>query len=316
MGVLWASTATFAGFVLLPASLLAVDLQKIQQITVSSASSDFAADNSAGYKAASRWYGERLRRDAATESRAPYIVCAEYIDGREALNSLETNFGKSTIHRVSNSESDGSCFIVTASASAAAHMLSGPETFSLLSAGPFLPSLKLAQGLLDHGSYIGDRSGRLRSTYGARVSLDSGVRGFSVRLSPGILPLAAGRSDTGNFVRSWHEDLMQKMSVKDASFWSDPDADRSTLDETRVWEWSRAATVVDDLASEHGRPVGEICKLGRLSVHHVGDDVLLVEGEHEEKGTPKTLPSTAVDVVAQNIARSGRMIHTCDEFHF
>ena len=283
MGVLRAAAAACTGFVLLllPASLLAVDLEKIHKITSSSASTDFAAGNSAGYNEASKWYGERLRRDAAGDSRAPYIACAEYSNGRQALNSLETNFGKSAIHRVSNSVTDGSCFIVTASSSAATDFLSAPDTFSLLSAGPFLPSVKLASGLLDHGPDVADRAGRLRSTYGAHVSPDSGVRGFSVRLSPGILPLAAGESVAGGFVRSWHDDLMQTVSVKGTSFWSDPDADRSALDETRVREWSRAARVVDDLASKHGRPVGEICKLGRLTVHHVGDDVLLMEGEHK-----------------------------------
>ena len=284
-----AATATCAGFtLLLPAPLLAIDLEKIHQITVSSASADFATENTAGYDAASKWYGERLRRDAARDSRAPYIVCAEYNDGRQALTSLESNFGKSAIHRVSNSETNGSCFIVTASPSAATDMLSAPEALSLLSAGPFLPSMKLASGLLDHGSDVSDRSGRLRSTYGEHVSPDN-VRGFHVRLSPGVLPANAGESVTGNFVRSWHDDLMQTVSVSGMSFWTDPDLDRSVLDKTRAREWSRAATVVDGLASKHSQSVGEICKLGKLRVHHAGDDLLLVEGEHDAGYCERTM---------------------------
>ena len=291
MGIFRAATATCAGFtLLLPAPLLAVDLEKIQKITVSSASTDFAAGFSAGYEVASKWYGERLRRDIPGESKAPYLVCAEYSDGREALNALETNFGGSALHRVSNSETDGSCFIVTVSPSAATDMISAPETFSLLSAGPILPSLKLASGLVDHGSDVSDSSGRLRSTYGERVSPDN-VRGLSVRLSPGILPLKIGESFAGDFIHGWRESLMQTGSVRSMSFWSDPDVDRSVLDKTRVREWSRAATVVDDLASKHSRSVGEICKLDNLRMHHVGDDLLLVEGE-----------STRRDIIDQRTA--------------
>ena len=279
MRVLRASTATWAGFfLLLPAPLLAVDLEKIHKITVSSASTDFAVENSAGYNAASKWYDERLRRDEGKDSRAPYIACAQYSDGREALHSLETNFGKSALHRVSNTETEGSCFIVTASPSAATDMLSAPGTFGLLSAGSFLPSLKLTSGLLDHGSDDSDRSGRLRSTYGENLALDN-VRGFSVRLSPGILPFTSGKSISEDFVRRLRENLMQTVSMRSMSFWSDPGVDQSVLDQTRVREWSRAANVVDALASKHRRPVGEICKLGELRMHHVGDDLLLMEGE-------------------------------------
>ena len=288
-----AATGTCIAFVLLLAPLLAVDLEKIRKITLSSASTDFAAENSDGYDAASKWYGERLRRDAAGDSRAPYIVCAEYNDGRQALNSLETTFGKSAIHCVSNSETDGSCFIVTASSSAATDMLSAPESFSLLSAGPFLPSMKLASSLLDHGSDVSDRPERLRSTYGEHVS-PGNIRGLSVRLSPSILPANAVESIARDFVRGWHGDLMQTVSVQGTSYWSDPGMDRIVLDQTRVREWSRAATVVDDLASKQGRRVGEICKLGKLRMHHAGDDVLLVEGEKNcvrRKGVLRSLPT-------------------------
>ena len=281
MEIIRAATATCAMLtLLLPAPLLAVELEKIRKITVSSASNDFAADNSAGYRAASQWYGERLRHGTGGGCRAPYIGCAEYSDGRKALHSLETNFGKSAIHRVSNSKTDGSCFIVTASPSAGSDIISAPETFNLLSAGPFLPSLKLASGLLDHGSDVSDRSGRLSSTYGEDVSPDN-VRGLSVRLSPGILPLNDGESFPSDFIRGWHDDLMQTASVRSMSFWSDPGAHRSALDATRVREWSRAATVVDHLASKHGRPVGEVCNLESVGMHHVGDDLLLVEGENK-----------------------------------
>ncbi len=279
MGVLRAGTAIYAGLVLLLAAPVhGVDLEKVQKITVSSVLTDFATDNSAGYSAASRWYGERLRRDSAGSSTAPHIVCAEYGDGREALTSLETAFGKFAIHRVSNSENDGSCFIVSASPVAAADMISAPENFSLNSAGPLLPSLKLASGLVDHGSDASDGPGRLRSTYGEHVSLDS-VHGFSVRLSPGVLPVSAGESVAGDFVRGWYDSLMERTVVQRLSYWSDPDMDRSALDKTRVREWSRAAAVVDDLALKHSKPVGEICKLGDLRMHHVGDDLLVMDGE-------------------------------------
>ncbi|CAM9857304.1 unnamed protein product [Pylaiella littoralis] len=272
-----ALAAAAAGFLLLVTPTLAVDLRKIQQILDSSAPADFAA-NPAAFKAASSWHNKRLLRDAADEDlKAPYIGCADYGEGRRALASLENTFGTSSIHRVSNSDADGSCFIVTASTAAAAPLLSAPESFGLLSAGPFLPSMKLATSLLDHGSDSGDRSAKLRSTYGDGMALDN-VRGLSVRLSPGTLPVA-GQSHAVTFIRGWHAQLMsESVDVKTVSFWSDPDADRSIQDNIRVREWRRAAAVVDGLASKHGRPVGEICNLRGLRMRHVGDDFLMVEG--------------------------------------
>lgn len=269
----WKSVCSIALVLLTP--LLAIDLEKIQNIAVSSASADFTGSDA--YTAASKWNDERLIRGEAEGIRAPYVACADYSQGRGALASLESAFGRSTIHRVSNSKSDGACFIVTASPSAATAMLSAPETFNLLSAGSFLPSLKLATGLLDHGSHVSDRSERLRTSYGEAASLDN-VGGLNVRLSPGVLPMA-DESLAGGFVRDWHGHIMQTVSIKSLSFWSDPTSDRTTQDKIRVKEWSRAATVVDNLASKHSRPVGEICKLGELKMRHVGDDLLLLEGK-------------------------------------
>ena len=69
-----------------------------------------------------------------------------------------------------------------------------------------------------------------------------------VHLRP--FPSAKGDDSVAeDFVRRWHDDLMQTVSVRSMSFLSDPDVNRSVLDKTRVREWSRAATVIDDLAS-------------------------------------------------------------------
>ncbi|CBN75410.1 subtilisin-like serine peptidase [Ectocarpus siliculosus] len=214
-----------------PSAVIGVDLGKIQTITASSAFDDFARSQSA-YSAASKWHTKRLAH-APEGSRAPYIACADYKQGRHAMTSLETAFTESAVHRVSNTETDGSCFIVTALPSSATAMISAPEDFALLSAAPFLPSLKLATRLLDHGPdtspHVGaaddfnlsDLSAPLRSTYGE---------------------------------------------------------DRSQYDVTRVREWSRAAAVVDSLASKRAQTFGEICGFGKLSLRHVADDLLLVEG--------------------------------------
>lgn len=289
-----AAGAALLSLLLLPPHLLAVDLDKIQRITLSSASDDFAGGEPA-YAAARNWHTEPLLRDGGEGFRAPYIACADYSDGHRALASLETAFSKSATHRVSNNEADGSCFIVTASPTAGTALSQSPEMFSLVSAAPFLPSLKLATGMVDHGldtpphlrnadAEAANRSARLRSTYGEAVSLEH-VRGLSVRLSPGVLP--AGGSLAPAFVRDWHADLMSEgVTLETMSFWSDPGADRRLQDKTRVREWSRAATVVDGMASEYGRPAGEICKLGGLRMHHVGDDLLLVEGEKLRRQKP------------------------------
>ncbi|CAN0345646.1 unnamed protein product [Pylaiella littoralis] len=137
--------------------------------------------------------------------------------------------------------------------------------------------MKLATSLLDHGSDTADHPAKLRSTYGDGMVLGN-VRGLSVRLSPGTLP-AASQSLAVNFIRDWHAQLMsESLDLETVSFWSDPDADRSVQDKMRVREWSRAAAVVEGLASKHDRPVGEICNLKRLRMRHIGDDLLSVEG--------------------------------------
>ncbi|CAM9331359.1 unnamed protein product [Scytosiphon promiscuus] len=284
----YAAAAAGAAFLLLllPPQLHAVELDKIRQIIMTSSASDDFAGSQAAYAAGCDWHSQRL---LAQGSRAPYIVCADYREGRKALTSLENTFSASAVQRVANSEADGSCFIVTASPAAGTALIDAPETFSLRSAAPFLPSLKLTSGLLDHrldGSSHraaadtpdgADRPERLHSTYGESISLEN-VRGLSLKLSPGVLPVA-GDSRAPEFVRNLHADLMsESVLMRTASLWSDPGADRSAQDESRVREWSRAAAVVDGLASEHGRPVGEICKLGGLRMHHVGDDHLVVEG--------------------------------------
>ncbi|CAN0337604.1 unnamed protein product, partial [Scytosiphon promiscuus] len=80
----------------------------------SSVSDDFAGSQAA-YAAGCDWHSQRL---LAQGSRAPYIVCADYREGRKALTSLENTFSASAVQRVANSEADGSCFIVTASPAA------------------------------------------------------------------------------------------------------------------------------------------------------------------------------------------------------
>ncbi|CAM9894313.1 unnamed protein product [Scytosiphon promiscuus] len=275
---------------LLPPQFQAVDLRKIQRITSSTASDDFAESQSA-YAAASTWYTERLLQDTTENNVAPYIACADYSEGRRAFASLEHAFSRSAILRVANSEAEGSCFIVTASPAAGTALVDAPERLFLLSAAPFLPSLKLAPGLLDqglgfdapsrHGNAgtpdLADRSERLRFSYGEALRFD-GALGLRVKLSPGILPLDGGPVAPG-FIRDWHAELMSdSVALQSASFWSDARAGRKNLDKSRVREWTRAADVVHGLASKHSRPVGEICDLGRLKVRHVGDDLLSVGG--------------------------------------
>ncbi|CAN0188034.1 unnamed protein product [Scytosiphon promiscuus] len=284
-----AATATSALLLLLlPPRLQAVDLDKIERITSSPAPKDFAGSRSA-YAAAVDWQTDRLLRDGSTDSRAPYILCADYSEGRKALVSLEEAFSRSAIHRVANSEANGSCFIVTTSPEEAATLINTPERFSLLGAAPFLPSLKLAPGLLDHGAElpssqgsvvdpdVAEPSARLRSTYGESFGPNS-VVGLSVKLSPGTLP-AAGEPLVSAFVRDWHSSIMSEgVTMSTTSFWSDPGTDRSLQDKVRIREWTRAAAVVDNLASKHDRSVGDVCRLKGLRMHQVSDDLLALEG--------------------------------------
>lgn len=264
-------------------------LSLVKDVLTSTANNDFVNNHSA-YLAASDWHIRKLSR-CSDDAKAPYLVCADYRDGRQALTALRQQWSRSAVQPVANSNAHGSCFLLTVRPSEASTLLSSPSTFYLTNAGPVIPTVKLASGLLDYGPSVdpvsdqNDGSTPLRVTYGEQMKL-GGVRGLTVRLSPGVLPI--GDSSAKVFLRDWRTGLMSdETDVHAASFWSDPDAPHDidghhvaghAAGMTRVREWNKAAAVIHDLAAEQGRSPGETCQWQRLKVHQVDHDLLLVEG--------------------------------------
>ena len=265
-------------------------LELVREITSSTAFADFAF-NDVAYAAASQWYSDHLRL-GDVEARAPYLVCAEYNHGQEAVALLQQRYSASAIQPISNSKERGlSCFLVTASTQDAVSMLSDPEQFNLVTAGPFVPTLKIAPGMLEYQgspgeSFDGSATG-LRTSHGERMKL-SNVRGLSVRLAPGVLPAHDESGADDALIHRWLTGLMSdEFDMFSTNFWTDPEAPAGPSGHVadheegivRIREWTRAAVVVHTLAEEYGKSPGEVCSLGRTTLRYVDDDLLVVEGE-------------------------------------
>ncbi|CAN0542532.1 unnamed protein product, partial [Ectocarpus sp. 8 AP-2014] len=131
----------------------------------------------------------------------PYLSCVEHSEGRHAYRKLAGFLGARAVKPVSSTATHGSCFMVTASPAEAAQ-LSSWEDFTTF--GAFPAALKIAPGLLDHGSCDGSAAARdattttidcsagpLSTTHGASMQADS-AHGLIVELSPGTLPSHGG----------------------------------------------------------------------------------------------------------------------------
>lgn len=274
-------------------------LDLVREITASTASADFA-DNNVAYNAASEWYSNKLQV-MNVDTKASYLACAEYNRGHEAVTSLREYYSASAVQPVINTKERGSCFLVAASARDAIGMLTDPGRFSLVSAGPLVPTLKIAPGMLEHQTMsadsIADSSGpidvpatRLRTTHGERMQLPN-VRGLSVRLAPGVLPVD-DQPEASTTLHSWLAEIMSEdFDMFSTNFWSDPAAPGGPSGHVadheegliRIREWTRAAEVVHTLAEKHGKSPGEVCRLGGTSLHHVDDDLFVVEGERRNR---------------------------------
>lgn len=192
-------------------------LDLVQSILRTSARQDFAGHHGA-YAAAQDWQRQQLLNN---NNAAPYLACADYGQGLDARDSLEQEFGFRSVHPVSHSATNGACFLATAVPSAAETLLQDPSRFGLTAAGPFLSALKIAPGVLDH-DVAGDRdvpdsdqpsekmfegTHVLQTKHGHTVALD-GVRGLSVKLSPGTVTMR--HPEILELVRNWHSSLMSR----------------------------------------------------------------------------------------------------------
>lgn len=279
---------TLTGFaaLLLPAIGNASPLRKpslrlFDEVLLTTAQDDFEGRDGEFLEALS-WQTERLSHSGRA---GPHLACAEYGEGRRALSQLGSFLSSpASVRRVSNSVAQGACFIATASPTEVAVLSESPRVYTLRVFVPLPSALKLAPGLLEYQTELGN-AGRLTTTHGRRMRIDN-VRGLSVAFSPGALPIRD--STTGPFIDALHETLMSdSIDLQAANLWSDGgmlEGDNGHLSRRKgtmlAREWTKAADVVHKLSSAAGGPTpGEICLWDGLVMRNTDDDVLVITGK-------------------------------------
>lgn len=255
-------------------------LAMMKEIFISTATEDFDG-YSAAFDGAISWYGERLYQSG---SSGAHIACAEYGDGLQARSSLEDFLSPASARLLSSHKEHGACFIVTASSAQATILTTHPGAYGLNLFFPLPSVLKLAPGLLDHGTSNAGESERLRTTYGDRVKVTNNVHGLSVSLSPGVLTaVGASKEDFNTTLR--RSLMSSSVDLHATNFWSDPGM--LNTHKTRpggAWradEWTRAADVVHRLSFTESLSPGEICFWDSVVLHYNSDDHFMLTGnEH------------------------------------
>ncbi|CBN78745.1 peptidase S8 and S53 [Ectocarpus siliculosus] len=258
-----------------------------EQTLLTTAGADF--DSEAAFAFASAWQaGDRQGRSS------PYLSCVEHGEGRHAYRKLEGFLGARAVKPVSSTATHGACFMVTASPAEAAQ-LSSWEDFTTF--GAFPAALKIAPGLLDHGSCDGPAAardaatttsdcsaGRLSTTHGASMQVDS-AHGLMVELSPGTLPShSGGDAKAHEFIQELLKSLSSpSLDLHAITCWSDlvmkgGDHLFSAAGALRGREWSRAATLVNERSESEQETPSQVCGWEQVVVHHAANDVLLVAG--------------------------------------
>lgn len=254
-------------------------LELIKAIAVSTAEQDFL-EHDRLFAAALNWDNRKsLEEGGRTGS---YLACADYGKGREALSELGNILDAQSVHRLSNSPSQGTCFLVGASTDKAATISKHLESNQLLNEFFRWPSvLKLAPGLLDHEAEPFG-SARLATTYGHRM-LRLNVLGLEVELSPGFLQ---GLESPSSFLRRLRRSLMSKsLNLHTASFWADSgefDSIKGYQHSTpgvgkRARDWIKAADMVHHVASKDGLALapGDVCSWNNLMLHQSSGTLIL-----------------------------------------
>ena len=258
----------------------------VEDTILSTAKLDFRGRDQA-FEAATRWDEQRLRA-GQHGLRAPHLVCAEYGRGHEAASGLQAFLSPQAVKPVHHSSEHGACFMVTASDIQAIELSVGRVGFDLVSVGLFPSALKIAPGVLEHGSNGrasegSGGSGLLTTTHGSKLRMDN-VQGLIVELTPGILPEHSSEAEA--FLGDLGEDLMSNLvDLHSDNFWSDPallGGEHLAIPEgaLRGREWSRAATVIHELSAAADTTPGDICSWGSVAMHHASNDVLLVSGTY------------------------------------
>ncbi|CAN0382090.1 unnamed protein product [Scytosiphon promiscuus] len=234
-----------------------------------------------GFETAAQWTGETLRSKEEDNARAPHLVCTEYNRGGETLSRLQELLSPEAVRPVAHSSTHGACFFVTASHAEARAMSDSPY-YGLTSISPFPSALKVAPGVLEHRvsrDQASQSPGRLTTTHG-HLMRKGNVEGLNLELSPGTLP--AHSPEAGMFIAELLDGLMSdSIDLHAGNVWSDPVAANgehltTPAGAVRKREWSMAATLVHQLAVAGRTSPGDICSWDSISIHHAGNDLLLV----------------------------------------
>ena len=257
-------------------------LSVVEKTLLTTAADDFGGHVPA-FEAAAKWDEKRLLFNTSSsgqDTRAPHLACAEHGRGLEAFSRLQALLSREAVRPVSHSSEHGACFFATASQAQVAAIAAEHDRFGLDSLAPFPSALKLAPGVLEHAE--GNRSGRLGARHGKSMRTGNNVDGLTVELAPGTL--AAHTVEAKSFVMTSLGDLMShSLDLHSSNFWSDPALVEGEHLATaggaaRRSDWSRAATVVHELAKSGNTSPGNICSWDSVSVQHAADDVLVVQG--------------------------------------
>ena len=272
-------------------------LSLIEKTLITTAKDDFAGSEDA-YELAVAWHRDRLEaatpRSSNDTAPCPFMACGPYSTARETMSRLQEAFSPRSIRRLHVGKEHGACLMLTmASMEAAAAVSENLPAYGLLTFAPFPSVLKLAPGLLEHGSEPAiesrDSTSRLATTHGKSMR-EGDVLGLNLQLSPGVLPAHHKAADP--FIDELFQGLMaESLDLHEINFWSAPEnmmlagdiADHdgrwASSSGLRVREWHRAAGVVHGLSGNGGGgAVGDVCGWEHVSVHHAGDDILFLTG--------------------------------------
>ncbi|CAM9424824.1 unnamed protein product, partial [Sphacelaria rigidula] len=250
----------------------------LDAVHLSTARDDFNGNNAA-FDDAIAWHGERLYQSG---SSGAHVACAKYGGGLQARSSLGEFLSPECMHPVSNHKVYGTCFILTVSPTQAAKVAERPAAHGLCAFFALPSAVKLAPGLLHHGSSDARESERLQTTYGNRTTMTNNVYGLGLTLSPGVL--AANGVSEKDFITALQESLMSAtVDLHAANFWSDPTMLKAhnarPEGALRAREWTRAADVVHQLSFKEGPTPGEICSWNDISIlRYYHGDGLIVTG--------------------------------------
>ncbi|CAN0267418.1 unnamed protein product, partial [Laminaria digitata] len=281
-------------------------LSLVETVLLTTAQESFGGHSEA-FNSAAKWTGERLEQtshQAGRESQSSddgegydhyyprggaHLACAEYAHGREAISRLRAFLSPEAVRPVAHSSEHGaSCCIVTALPSQAREIAVNSDEFGVASIVPFPSDLKIAPGILEHNNndditphhHHHDPDSDSVS-HGASMR-SSNAQGFTVVLSPGTLP--AHVPGAIEYIGELLGDLMsESIDLRAGSVWSDPGAASGEHLSTRAGaargrDWTLAAALVHGVSKAGRTSPGGACSWDRVSMHHAGDDLLLVSG--------------------------------------